>query len=141
MVNKTRAEAKANLEAAIAFIPDRYKAGVEKADWLGPAKSDQAERNYADGVSKAVGAKSRQKAIAKLTNEDWKRAAIDKGAGVIGERIRGALDKYDANFGPMYEQVLTKVTALPARTVNWRDNINKRLVPVVEAWRKAAGKT
>ena len=141
MVMKTRAEAKENLEAAIAFIPDRYTKGVEKADWITPAKSDQAEKNYADGISKAVAEKTRQKAIARLTNDDWKRAAIDKGAGVIGERIRGALDKYDSNFGPIYEAVQAKVKALPARTVSWRDNITKRLVPTVEAWRKAAGKT
>jgi len=141
MVMKTRAEAKANLEAAISFIPERYEAGVKKADWFGPASSDQAERNFADGIAKAVSEKRRQKAIKAVSNEDWKNAAVNKGAPIIGERIRGALDKYDANFGPMYEKVQSAVAALPARTVSWRDNINKRLVPTVLAWRKAAGKS
>jgi len=141
MVMKTRAEAKANLENAISFIPERYTLGVQKADWLGPAASDSAEKNFADGIAKAVADKRRQKAIKTLTNEEWRSAAVDKGSGVIGERIRASLDKYDANFGPMYEQVQNKVNALPARTVNWRDNIQKRLVPVVESWRRAAGKT
>lgn len=141
MVMKTREEAKANLEAAISFIPDRYSAGVAKADWIGPAKSDQAEKNYADGVGKAVAAKRRQKAISKLSNEDWKNAAISKGAPIIGERIRGALDKYDANWGPMYDRVKSKVSTLPPKTTSWRDNITKRLIPTVEEWRRAAGKT
>lgn len=141
MVHKTRAEAKENLEAAIAYIPDRYIAGVKKADWLGPAGSDQAERNYADGISKAVTNKSRQKGVKKVSNTEWQDAAANKGGPIIGERIRGALDKYDANFGPMLEAVNSKVDTLPPRTVDWRNNISKRLIPTVEAWKKAAGKT
>lgn len=141
MVMKTKDEAKANFEAAIGYIPDRYKSGVAKADWLTPAKSDAAEKNFADGVSKAIAAKSRQKGIAKLSNDEWKAAATNKGAPIIGDRIRGALDKWAANFGPIYDQVQSKVASLPAKTTDWRANINNRLVPTVETWRKAAGKT
>lgn len=141
MVLKTREEAKANFEAAIAYIPARYEAGVNKADWLGPARSDQAEKNYADAMSKAVANKSRQKGVSKVSNEEWRSAAVTKGAPIIGERIRGALDKWDAEWGPMYESVKSKVAALPPKTTDWRANINKRLVPVVETWRKAAGKS
>ena len=78
MVLKTKEEARANFEAAVAYIPDRYRMGVEKADWHTPAKSDQAEKNYADAISKAVAEKRRQKAIAAMSNEDWKRAAKKK---------------------------------------------------------------
>lgn len=141
MVLKTKEEAKANFEASIGYIPDRYKAGVNKADWLTPAKSDAAEKNFADGVSKAITNKTRQKEISKLTNEDWKNGAINKGAPIIGERIRGALNDWAANWGPMYDQVASTVTALPAKGIDWRANINNRLVPVVASWRKAAGKT
>jgi len=141
MVIKTKEEARANFEASIGYIPDRYRSGVSKADWLTPAKSDAAEKNFADGISKAVSQKTRQKEIAKMTNEDWKKASTDKGAPIIGERIRGALDKWSNNFGPMYDQVASRVAALPPRGVDWRANITNRLVPVVEQWRKAAGKT
>lgn len=141
MVVKTKEEAKANFEASISYIPDRYKAGVAKADWLTPAKSDASEKNYADAVTKAVGQKARQKAIQGMTNDEWKTAATNKGAPIIGERIRGALDKWAAEFGPMYDQVCSKVATLPPAGLDWRANINSRLVPTVEAWRKAAGKT
>jgi len=141
MVLKTKEEARANFEAAVGYIPDRYRSGVAKADWIGPAKSDAAEKNYADGVSKAVANKTRQKEISKMTNEDWKSGAIDKGAPIIGERIRAALGDWMAEWGPMYDQVASKVAALPAKSLDWRNNINNRLVPVVETWRKAAGKT
>jgi len=141
MVSKTKEEAKANFEAAIGYIPDRYRAGVSKADWITPAKSDAAEKNFADGVGKAIAQKTRQKEIAKLTNEDWKNGAINKGAPIIGERIRGALNDWMANWGPAYDQVVSRVAALPPKTVDWRANINNRLVPTVEAWRKAVGKS
>jgi len=140
MVLKTKEEARANFEAAVSYIPDRYRAGVEKADWLTPAKSDVAEKNYADAVSKAVAEKRRQKRIAELTNDDWKRAAVEKGAPIIGERIRAALDKWMAIWGPMYDKVAAVVPSLPPKTLDWRANINNRLVKVVETWKKAAGK-
>jgi len=141
MVLKTKEEARANFEAAVSYIPARYTAGVQKADWLTPAKSDQAEKNYADQVSKAVAAKTRQKEIAKVTNEDWRNAAVNKGAAIIGARITDALPKWAAEWGPKYDMVASKVATLPPKGVDWRNNINTRLVPVVETWRKSTGKT
>lgn len=140
MVHKTTAEARKNLEDAIGYIPARYEAGVMKADWFGPASSEAAERNYASAVAKAVTDKSRQKAIKKVSNEDWKSGAINKGAPIIGERIRMALGKYETNFGAVYEPVLNTVRALPPRGVDFMANINNRLVPVVKKWKEASGK-
>lgn len=140
MVLKTKEEAKANFEAAIGYIPARYEAGVKKADWFTPAASDVAEKNYGDGVAKAVAAKTRQKKIKTLSNEAWKDAAVNKGAPIIGERIRGALDKWGTTWGPMYDKVTAKVPTLKPKTVDWRTNITNRLIPIVETWKKAAGK-
>ena len=140
MVLKTQAEARANFEAAVTYIPARYQAGVQKADWLTPAKSDAAEKNYADSVSKAIAQKTRQKGVAATTNDDWKNAAVNKGVPIIGTRIAGALDKWEKEWGPMYSAVASKVTTLPAATTDFRANISARLVPVVEAWKRAAGK-
>jgi len=140
MVLKTKEEARANFEASIGYIPDRYRSGVSKADWITPAKSDAAEKNFADGVSKAIAGKTRQKAIASMTNEDWRNGAINVGAPRIGEAIRANLGKWAANWGPMYDQVASRVATLPARTTDFRANINNRLVPTVETWKKAAGK-
>jgi len=140
LVIKSKEEAKANFEASISYIPSRYESGVRKADWAGPAGSEAAEKNYAAAVSKAVADKSRQKGVRKVSNSDWQTAAVTKGAPIIGDRIRGALDKWAATWGPMYDKVGSKVAALPARTTDFRANINSRLVPVVEEWKRAAGK-
>jgi len=140
MVLKTKEEAKANFEAAIAYIPARYEAGIRKADWQTPAASDAAEANYATAVQAAVAEKRRQKRVREVSNTDWQNAAIAKGRPIIGDRIRAALDKWATTWGPIYDSVASKVAELPPKTLDWRENINKRLVPVVEQWKKAAGK-
>jgi len=138
---KTVEEAKANFQNSISYIPSRYSAGVQKADWLTPAKSDASERNFADGVGKAVANKTRQKKISAMSNDDWKSASIAKGAPIIGSRIQSALDKWAQNFSPIYSKVQTTVAALPPSTTDFMQNINNRLVPTVKAWKNAAGKS
>jgi len=75
-----------------------------------------------------------------MTNDEWKKGATEKGKPIIGERIRGALDKWSAEWGPKYDVVTAKVATLPPSTLDFRANITNRLVPTVEAWKKAAGK-
>ena len=140
MVVKTKEEARANFEASIAYIPARYEAGVKKADWATPAGSEQAETNYASGVQQAIASKRRQTEVRRVSNSDWQTAAVTKGKPIIGERIRGALSKWTAEWGPMYDAVTSKVGTLPPKTTDFRANINARLVPIVEEWKRAARK-
>lgn len=140
MTVKTKAEARANFEASVAYIPSRYEAGVRRADWAGPAGSDQAERNYASGVQEAIAKKRRQANVRKIGNAEWQEAAATKGAPIIGERISAAMDKWEAEWGPMYDRIVSKVGTLPLKTTDFRANINKRLVPIVEEWKRASGK-
>ena len=141
MVLKTKEEARKHLEAAITYIPERYKEGISKADWFNAAVSDLAEKHYAEEISKAIADKRRQKGIKKLSNVDWQKKAIEKGAPVIGERLRGALDEWEANWGAMYDKIVALVPKLPPKTPDWRKNVTERLIKVVEEWRKAAGKS
>jgi len=140
MVLKTKEEAKSNFEAAIAFIPTRYVAGVSKADWKTPAASDQAETNFAAKMQKVIAEKRRKAGIEKVSNTTWQESAKTKGAPIIGERIRAALDKWSAKWGPIYDSVTSVVKALPRPTIDWKTNVTQRLMPVVEAWKKASGK-
>lgn len=140
MVTKTKEEARANFEASIAYIPSRYAAGVRKADWATPAGSDQAETNYAAGVADAVAKKRRQSKIREVSNSTWQEKAAVQGGAVIGERIRAGLAKWLSNWGPIYDGVVSKVAMLPPKTIDFRANINNRLVPVVEEWKRGAGK-
>ena len=137
---KTAQEARENFDAATGSMPDRYKKGIARADWRGPAGSDEAETNYAEGTQAAVAAKSRQRGVNAVTNEDWRDKSIRDGGAVIGTRTKDSLDKWMQKWGPMYEQVQNRVAGLPARTRDFRTNIANRLTPTVEAWKQASGK-
>lgn len=137
---KTKEEARANLEASVAYIPDRYKSGVGRADWATPAGSDQAERNFAEKMAQVISKKTRQIRVRAVSNATWQAAAIEKGGAVIGTRIREAIDKQATKWGPIYDRVAADVLRLPGRTVDFRTNITNRVVGTVEAWKKHSGK-
>jgi len=140
MVIKTKEQARANFEAAIPYIPARYEIGIKAADWHGPASSDAAEANFNTQMSKVLAEKRRQAKIKEMTNADWQNAAVTKGVPVIGDRIRLALDKWLGTWGPMYDRVVALLGRLPPKGIDFRKNITDRLIPVVEEWKKAAGK-
>lgn len=137
---KTLQQAAENLKQAAPLIGTRYAASIQRADWQGPASTDQAEQNYATSVQRAIAARRRQTKIRALSNRDWQQASIDKGAPIIGERVSQAIPKWQAAFGPIYDQVLAALPQLPQRGVDFRQNIATRLVPVVETFKRAAGK-
>lgn len=133
-------QARANLEASIPMIGERYKRGVMSANWVDAASSDQSESNYAAGVSRAVTLHSRQNGIRAAGNQKWQTAASTKGVAAIGEGIRRGLNAYAQNFGRVYATFLQVLPTLPARTSDPMTNIDARLKPTVTAWRTAAGK-
>jgi hypothetical protein len=75
-----------------------------------------------------------------MSNQEWQQAAVNKGAAIIGQRVQDSLDKWQRNFAPIYDKVVAEVQRLPAKTTDWRSNVNNRLVPTVDAWKKASGK-
>lgn len=137
---KSTEQAKANLEASIPLIPERYKRGVMTADWEGPASSDASEMAWGAGVQRAIAAKTRQRKIREVGNAFWQSQASTKGAAAIGEGIRRGLNRYQTNFGRVYQSFLSLVGSLPAKSPDPMANVDARLKPVVRAWRQAAGK-
>ena len=137
---KTKEEAKANLQASVTYIPERYRAGIARADWATAAGSDQAEKNFADAMGKAIAAKRRQAKVKTISNTDWQNAASKKGGDVIGTRISESIEKQSARWSPIYDRVTADVARLPQRTVDFRTNIQNRVIGTVEAWKKHSGK-
>ncbi len=139
-VHKTVDEAAENLDKAAAYIPERYKKGVGKADWAGPAGSDEAEANFAGAMTEVIAEKSHQKGIRETDNAFWQKQSADKGGAVIGARIKAAIPRYKTNIRDTMNAAIAASDAAPPKTRDWRENIANRLIPVVEAERKAAGK-
>lgn len=128
-------QAKTNLENSISLIPERYIAGINNANWQAAASSDQSEKNWATGVQQAVADKRRVAGIKRVSDTEWRQMAIEKGAASIGQGIRTGLNKYEQNFGKVYNAALTTIKALPPRTLDSRANVTNRVMPVVEAFK------
>ena len=137
---KTKEEARANLEQSLAFVGERYKTGVGRADWATAASSDQAEKNFATKMAEAIAKKTRQQKVKLVSNAEWQNRAIEKGGAIIAERMRASLDKQSAKWAPIYDRVVADVQRLAPRTTDFRTNITNRVVGTVESWKKHSGK-
>ena len=140
-VHKTIQEAGQHLSDAAATVGARYAAATARADWETPASSREAEQNYQDGVNESISSGSRAAGIRAAGNTKYQRGCADKGAKVIGQRIKDARSDYEQNFSPVLTAMNQAADGAPARTRDFRANINNRLMPVVEAARRAAGKS
>lgn len=138
-IPKTVSQARQNLEASIPLIAERYRQGVETAEWHDAAVSDQAEQLYATKTQAAIQQRKRQAALRQVTNEDWRSRALSRGVNNIGEGIRASLDKWERNFTPVYNRVLAAQRGLPAKTADANQNIDRRLKPIVAAWQGRSG--
>lgn len=138
---KTLEQTVENLRASTVLISARYTTGINNAQWQAAAASDQAEQNYGTGVQRAIADGSRRAGIMKVTDAEWRLAAIAKGASVIGARITDALPKYRANFAPILQAMTAAAEALPPRTTSATQNVTARLLPIIAASQTAAGKT
>ncbi len=138
---KTLEQTVENLRSSSGLIGARYTTGINNASWQQAAASDQAETNYGQGVQMAVANGTRRAGILRVSDADWRTAAITKGAAVIGQRIVDALPKYRANFAPILAAMSSAAEALPARTTSATQNVQNRLLPIIAAAQTAAGKT
>ena len=136
-IARTIDQAAANLSAAAASIPAKYQAGVQNADFVKHAASDQAEANYAAGVQQAVAAKSRAAGVRRAGDEGWRSGALGKGVQRIASGIQAGLDKYRTNFAPVLAAISAAAASAPPRTTDPIANIDNRLKPVVMAAVKA----
>ena len=140
MAHKTIQDAANNLRQVAGFIGERYTLGINGADWQTPAASQQAEQNWVQGVQRAITDGSRREGILAVSNQAWRTAAIDKGAPIIGTRIVASIAKYTANFGPVLAAMNAEASALPPRVASATQNVTNRLIPIIHAAQRAAGK-
>ncbi len=141
MPRATIEDATRNLESSLATIPGRYEMGVQNADWKAGVDSPQANENWKMGIQNAVNNDYWKKGIGNVSNESWKQAAMTKGKNSIAEGIRQSLPKYQANFTPILAAMNDQAARLPPRTTDFRQNVSNRVIPVIEAARRAAGRS
>lgn len=132
MVNvKDISQSQTNYERSASSVPEKYKAGIRDADWHTNASSDASEELYAQKVREAISRKARQKGVSRVSNEDWRQRALDKGASQIGGAMAKSGGKWARGFQP-YQEVLKSVR-LPDRVADPIANVQNRVIPIVEA--------
>jgi len=115
-----------------------YVKGIDaNTDAMDRAKSDMAESNYASGVATAAANRTRQKALADVSQEEWKKAAKDK-ASRLSSGIAGAKEKQRKGYAPIRDAL--SGLELPDKTTDPYSNVDNILKKVISAERKAAGK-
>lgn len=121
-------------EQAIGQVPARYTAGVQAASDV-IARSIAAEELWAEAMRKAIERQARAKGLQGLSDEDWRRAALQKGATRIGGGMRAALDEYREKIGKVLDVIAG--ISLPDKTTDPEQNVINRVVPIAKALREA----
>ncbi|MDE1867534.1 MAG: hypothetical protein KGI08_07490 [Thaumarchaeota archaeon] len=117
-----------------------WQAGADIADWQGPASSQQAESNYAQGVQAAVTKKSRQTAIAATPNSVYK-AGIDANPQRYSSGTAAAKNKVLTTMSTLLQDIDAARQALPPRGPRGSAvNMGPRLTGVQNALIKNRGK-
>ena len=119
-----------NWRGAIGGVPAKYKAGVEgTANWQERAMA--SEPLYAARTQEAISAGRRAKALSGVSNEEWKRAASDKGSARIGSGMTAAEPKYRNKIANVLSTI--ESTTIAERTADPMANIDGRVKPIAKA--------
>ncbi len=129
---KPQSEIKANYEMSTGTVTPKYTAGVARGEWKDPALAGQGL--YTQMMSNPSVLARREKGINKVSNEEWRAAAKDKGAGIIAARMKLASGKQATNFEP-YRTALEGIS-LPAKTADPATNVINRVTPIAVKFRE-----
>jgi hypothetical protein len=135
---RPEAQRKTNYVNAATLVPGKYTAGVQSATWQGAALEGQAL--YVQKLSQPDVLERRAKNIAKVSDGEWRDAAVKKGGPIIGARMTLGADKQIANSRP-YIAALEALT-LPPRVADGMANLMARggaVVQAMEATKKSVG--
>ena len=135
---RTIQQASSNYTASVDLVPERYKQGITAADWASKANAPEAQQNWSTGVQRAASEGRYAAGVSRVSNEQWKQAALTKGANSIAAGMQMGAEKYARRFAPILQAMQNAVQSLPARSADANANIDARLKPVVAAAQAAA---
>lgn len=99
-----------------------YKEGVQgSTGWQQAAINGEAL--YAAKVQEAVANQSRAKALANVSESEWKNRAVNVGSQRIASGMKAAEDKYQKKMAVNLQAI--ENTQLPARSANFEENYER----------------
>jgi len=119
-----------NWKASHGRVASAYTDGVKGAQNV-IQKAIDGEDNYAAGVQRAVADKQRVKGLQRVTDEDWRRGAVEKGAARIAPGMAASEAKYNRGM----TEVLSTINSvnLPPKTQDPAANVQNRVTPIAVA--------
>lgn len=140
-MGKTPDMAQRHYVESIPNVSSRYSEGIDNSkNWKTNSMSPTAKANYEAGIAQSIRLGLREKGLAKVSEEEWKAAAKNKGAASIGNAMTLAADKYGRNVAASINAANSFMASAPARTTDYKTNVNNRLLGVITAMKKASGK-
>ena len=99
-------------EERAGMAEDDYRYGIQNSeDWQ--SKTLNAAKNWEAGIQQAIREKRFETGVSRVTTEEWRRKAIEKGARRFVEGVRTAVEDYGKAMGEVL-RVLEGIT-LPER--------------------------
>lgn len=129
---KSQSAIKKNFEASTALVTQRYKDGLVGATWKEEAKDGQDL--YEQMMSDPAVLARREKGIDRVSDEEWRQAATNKGGPIIAGRMKDSSAKQASRFEP-YRNALEAMT-LPPRTADPATNVLNRVTPIAVRFRE-----
>lgn len=125
---------KTNYEGAATEAQRRYGEASKNVVWKEPSKKGQA--NYVAKMMDETVLARREKGIDGVSDEDVRKAMLEKGAPVLASRMKNASQKQIDGYAVIRE-ALDGLT-VPDRTGDWEANIDNIQKKVVKAMVDAA---
>lgn len=122
-----------NWEGAIGRVPQAYSDGVDNAKDV-IAKGVAAEDLYAQKVQEAIASKRRAVNLAKVSDDQWRTAAKEKGAARIATGMTASKEKFASGMARVLSTI--QGVTLPPRTADPIANVDNRVKPIVAALAK-----
>lgn len=122
-----------NWEASHARVPAAYSAGVDNAKDV-IQKAIAGEQLYAQKVQEAIASQRRAKKLAEVSDDQWRKAAKEKGAQRIGPGMAAAKQKFNTGISKVLSVIQS--TTIAPKTADPIANVDGRVKPLVEALHK-----
>ena len=122
-----------NWEDSHGRVPAAYSAGVQNAKDV-IAKGVAAEDLWAQKVQEAIASKKRARKLAEVSDEQWRQAALEKGAPRIAAGMAASKQKFNTGMAKVLS-VIQGVTIAP-RQADPMANVDNRVKPIVAALAK-----
>jgi len=121
---KSSEDASRNYKESIPKVAEKYKRGVQgTAGWQDAAKRGQGL--YVEKMQDPEVLSRREKGLDAVSDEEWKRAAADKGTARIGQGMAAGADKQRRNAAPYLDTL--RGLELPERTSDPMTNVTNRV--------------